>query len=107
MTATGAPRWFVESVTIGGQDALDAPFEIKPDQNISDAHTTFTDRQTDLSGTLVDERHQPALDYTLLVFPADSQFWTASTRRIRTVRPATDGRYTIRNLPPATTGSPP
>ena len=38
-------------------------------------------------------------DYTLIVYPADQRFWTPQSRRIQSARPATDGRFTFRNLP--------
>lgn len=99
VTASGAPGWFVESANVGGQDALDIPVEIKGNQNLPSVQITFTDRQTELTGTLADSRSQPATDYTLVVFPSDSRFWMRSARRIQTARPATDGRFTFRNLP--------
>lgn len=99
MTASGANGWFVESAAIGGQDALDIPIEIKGNQNLGSVTITFTDRQTELSGTMIDSRSQPATDYTLVVFPSDPRYWMRNARRIQTARPATDGRFTFRNLP--------
>jgi hypothetical protein len=49
---------------------------------------------------VVTDQNQPAVDYTLVIFPADSRYWVGPSRRIQTTRPATDGRYTLRNLPP-------
>jgi hypothetical protein len=100
MSAGGGPGWFVESINVGGVDALDFPFEVKPNQNLNGVTITMTDRQTELTGVVVDGRNQPAVDYTLIVFPVDQKYWTAPSRRIQTTRPATDGRYTLRNLPP-------
>jgi hypothetical protein len=100
ISAGGANAWFVESAVVGGQDALDFPFEVKPNQNVSGVAITMTDRQTEISGIVTDDKSQPALDYTLVVFPADSRYWNGSARRIQTIRPGTDGRYTSRNLPP-------
>ena len=100
VSASGAPGWFLESATAGGQNALDFPFEVKPNESLAGLTLTFTDRQTELTGTVVDDKSQPAVDYTLVIFPADNRYWTGTTRRIQTVRPATDGRYIVRNLPP-------
>ena len=100
LTAGGAPGWFLESASVGGVDVLDFPFEVKPNQHVSGVVVTLTDRQTELTGVIVDNRNQPVVDYTLLIFPADQKYWTGSSRRIQTARPGTDGRYTIRNLPP-------
>lgn len=100
VSASGASGWFLESASVGGQDALDFPFEVKPNQPVGNVALTFTDKQTELSGTVVNDQGQPATEYTLVLFPADSRYWVGPSRRIQTARPATDGRFTIRNLPP-------
>ena len=100
VSASGAPGWFVESAAVGGQDALDFPFEVKPNQATGGITITFTDKQTELTGTITNDQSQPAVDYTLVIFPADSRYWVGPSRRIQTTRPATDGRFTLRNLPP-------
>jgi hypothetical protein len=98
--AAGASGWFLESALIGGQDGLDFPFDVKPNQHVNGAVITFGDKQTEVSGTALDGKGGPATDYTIIVFPADQRLWTAHTRRIATARPATDGRFVLRNLPP-------
>jgi hypothetical protein len=91
--------WFLGSSTVAGQDSLDFPVEVKPNQSINGAVITFVDRQSELTGTIVNERAQPVPDYTLIVYPADQRFWAPQSRRIQSARPATDGRFTFRNLP--------
>ena len=91
--------WFLGSSTVEGQDSLDFPVEVKPNQSINGAVITFVDRQSELAGTIVNERAQPVPDYTLIVYPADQRFWVPQSRRIQSARPATDGRFTFRNLP--------
>ena len=101
VSASGAQGWFLESVTVGGQDALDFPFEVKPNQAVNGVTVTFTDKQTEFGGTIVDDQNKPAPEYTILIYPADSRYWTGGpTRRIQTVRPGTDGKFTVRTLPP-------
>jgi uncharacterized protein (DUF2141 family) len=99
LSASGASGWTAASAVIGGQDALDFPFEVKGSQNVSGVVVTLTNQQTELTGTITDDGNQPTSAYSLVVFPADSRYWS-STRRIQSTRPATDGRYTFRNLPP-------
>ena len=36
----------------------------------------------------------------MIVYPADQKYWTPQSRRIQSARPATDGRFSFRNLPP-------
>jgi hypothetical protein len=100
LTASGAGTgWFLGSTTVDGQDSLDFPVEVKPSQNISGAVVTFVDRQSELSGAITNERAEPVPDYSLIIYPADNRYWTPQSRRIQSTRPATDGRFTFRNLP--------
>jgi hypothetical protein len=98
--SNGGPGWFLEGSTIDGQNTLDFPAEVKPGQNITGALITFTDRQAELSGTITNDRGQPAPDYTIVVYPADTRYWIPDSRRIRTTRPATDGRFVFTGLAP-------
>jgi len=90
--------WFLGSSSIDGQDSLDSAIEIKG--SVSSANITFVDRRAELTGVVTDEKSQPISDYTLIVFPADARYRTPQSRRILSSRPATDGRYTFRSLPP-------
>jgi hypothetical protein len=98
--SSGATGWVVESAVINGQDAADFPIEIRPNQQLRGATITFTDRQSEFTGTIVNERNEPVSLYTVVVYPSDQRYWSGPSRRIQTTRPATDGRFTFRNLPP-------
>jgi hypothetical protein len=91
--------WSLQSAVIKGRDVLDFPLEIVPGDDISGAILTFTDASQQVTGTLQDASGRPAPDYTIIVFAADKRFWVPQSRRIRTARPGTDGKYTILNLP--------
>ena len=83
-----------------GQDSLDAPFTLQPDQHVLDATITFTDRLAQVSGSLRRCcRRRVVPDYTVVLFPAEPSLWVPQSRRIQGVRPAADGAYVIRNLP--------
>jgi len=94
------PGWALRSAMINGSDALDAPFEVRPDQPLDGLVVTYTDRPTELSGSLQAANGTPAPDFTIVVFAVDQRFWTPASRRSVTTRPATTGRYLVRNLPP-------
>jgi hypothetical protein len=101
ITASGAGSgWYLESSVLGGQDTLDFPAEIKPGESLATAVVAFTDRQSTLTGTLMNERGEPAPGHTLILYPADTRYWAPTSRRIRTARPATDGTFTFGNIPP-------
>lgn len=100
LAAGGSGNWILRSSIAGGRDTLDFPLDLGPNLNIGDAVLTFADRTTELTGLLQDAQGTATSDYSIIVFPTDSQFWVPQSRRIQSVRPGTDGRYTVRNLPP-------
>ena len=94
--------WLLKSVIVGGQDSLDAPFTLQPNQHVLDATIIFTDRLAQVSGTLRDAAGVAAADHTVVLFPAETSLWVPQSRRIQGVRPAADGGYLVRNLPAGT-----
>jgi protocatechuate 3,4-dioxygenase beta subunit len=87
--------WALQSVAIDGVDVTDMPFEIKADAPPTEIVVTYGDRWQELSGRLQQSSGAPAPGYTVIVFPADKAYWMAASRRILTVHPGTDGRFTF------------
>jgi hypothetical protein len=101
LSASGAGTgWTLASSIVDSQDTLDVPIEVKPNQSVVGAVITFTDRQTELSGAIVNDKGQSVPDYSIIVYPSDRDYWRPQSRRIVSTRPATDGRFLFRNLPP-------
>jgi protocatechuate 3,4-dioxygenase beta subunit len=98
--SAGAPTWLVQSITVEGEDVLDAPLEVKGRRAISGMVITMTDRITELSGTVADQKGKPATEQTLLLYPVDQKYWVFQSRRIRTTRASEDGHYIFRGVPP-------
>ena len=101
-TGPGVARpggWFLKSAMVNGQDTLDLPFVLQPNQSISDAVLTLTDRLAQLTGTVQTAAGAPAAEFTVVLFPVDQTLWVAPSRRIQAVRPSADASYTCRNLP--------
>lgn len=94
-----ASKWALKSSIVDGRDTLDVPLEIRPQQHVDDVVVTVTDRPSELTGMLQDASGNPITDYFIVVFSQDRAFWTPQSRRIQGVRPAQDGKYTLRNLP--------
>jgi hypothetical protein len=84
---------------IDGRDVLDFPLDVSPNQDLSNAVLTFTDKTQELSGTIQDTSGRPTSDYTIILFPSDNRYWTPQSRRIASARPGTDGRFTFRGIP--------
>jgi uncharacterized protein (DUF2141 family) len=98
-TVPSASGWLLRSAVVNGWDVLDYPFEIGA-ANISGAVLTFTDRHTQLSGTLTTASSAVAPGYFIAVFPTDRTLWRWQSRRIQSARTGTDGRWILKDLPP-------
>ncbi len=93
--------WALKSVTVDGRDITDTPIEVRGGQTLANVAIVFTDKITDVSGTITTETGTPMPDYTVLAFPTDPAFWRPQARQIMTTRPDQTGKYRIRGLPPA------
>jgi uncharacterized protein (DUF2141 family)/sarcosine oxidase gamma subunit len=98
-TLPGAPGWWLRSAMLKGRDLLDAPVEFGVTGNVTGVVLTFTDRHGELSGALRDAANRPASGYVVVVFPADRAYWRLGSRRLRSARPATDGKFSFKDLP--------
>jgi hypothetical protein len=94
------PGWILKSVIYDGNDVTDRPIDFGTSGEFAGIQIVLTQRQTDLSGTVVDLRGNSQKDYVAVVFAEDSNLWVPQSRFIRTGRPDQDGRFSIRGLPP-------
>jgi hypothetical protein len=98
--ATARPTtavWQLKSSLVNGREASDLPIDVQA--STDDVVITLTDRISELSGTVHDGAGQPTPDYQVIVFAADKAYWSARTR-IRSVKPAADGKYIVQSVPP-------
>ncbi len=93
-------QWTLKSALVNGRDALDFPMTVDPNQDVGGVMLVFTNQTQEISGTIQDASGRPTSDFTIVVYPADQTFWGPQSRRISATRPDTDGRFTIRSLPP-------
>lgn len=92
--------WYLKSVLHDGQEVTDSGIEFTPGRSYDGLQIVFTRKATDLSGLVTDEQNRPVLDATVVIFPADPQRWTFSSRYVRSMRPDTNGRFNTKALPP-------
>src|SRR6185436_2824132 len=83
--------WQLRSATIGDRDLLDNDFQVAPGGGSATLIVTFTDRATELGGTLRTASGAPASDVVVIAFAADRKFWGPNARRVKSARPAADG----------------
>ena len=98
--SNGSRTWILKSVTVGGRDVTDTPFQVRSGENLANVAVVFTDKQSEINGTLTTENGTPVPEFTVLVFPADASLWRPQARQIMTARPDQTGKYRIRGLPP-------
>jgi hypothetical protein len=92
--------WYLKAVLLNGDDVTDSGVEFVPGQSYDGLQIVFSRKTTDLSGLVTDDRNRPVLDATVVVFPAERERWTYSSRFVRTLRPDTNGKFNIKSLPP-------
>ena len=61
--------------------------------------STDTDKPIVLSGRVFDADGRPSPAFPIVVFSTDSTHWSAGSRRVQQVRPASDGSYRLLGLP--------
>jgi hypothetical protein len=91
--------WTVKSASGNGRDAWDNWLQVGPGEHL-DIAVTYTDRPTEISGTLRDGSGQPLPEHFIVAFPADKSLWIPGSKRMRAVRPGTDGQFSMAGLPP-------
>jgi hypothetical protein len=98
--SNGSRTWVLQSVTIGGRDITDTPFQVRSGENVANVQIVFTDKQTEINGTLTTDNGTPVPEFTVLAFATDPALWRPLSRQIMTARPDQTGKYRIRGLPP-------
>jgi hypothetical protein len=96
----GTPEgWFLKEARYEGTDLTDTAVTLEG-RDLSGVIIVFTDRPTELSGTVRNTRGADA-DATVVIFPTDADQWiTPGSRRIRSVSTSRTGIYKFAGLPP-------
>ena len=98
---SGADTEVQRAAAVARRQAVERPpIDIAPNDEVKEVVVTFTDSGQEVNGSLQDATGRPAPDYTIVVVAADTRFWTTPSRRIRSTRPGTDGKFVVPNLPP-------
>jgi hypothetical protein len=92
-------RWTIKSAVANGRETFESPLRVTAAEPL-EWTLTFTDKPATLTGLLEGPGGRAATEYYILVFPADRAHWTPGSRRVGMTRPATDGTFTLKGLPP-------
>jgi protocatechuate 3,4-dioxygenase beta subunit len=93
------PGWTIRAIRVNTMDVTDEGIDVKAGENVTGVDVELTNKVTTISGLVTNARGEPAKDYTLIVFAADSKRWTPNSRYQRVARPDQDGRFKINSLP--------
>jgi len=96
----GPAGWMLKSVFLDGVDVTDNGVEFTPGRAVEGLQVVMTQKLTNLSGLVTDDRNQPVIDATVIMFSANKDDWKFASRFQRTSRPDTVGRYKFENMPP-------
>jgi len=95
--------WYTKELTHGGADITDKGFDFKPGDTIDGFELVLTTTQQTVTGTVVNDKGEPAKEYTVIVFPEDQQKWTSSDSRwMGSSRADQQGHFKVTGLPPGT-----
>jgi hypothetical protein len=93
--------WYLKSITIGGLDITDTPFDFGPGtQTVTGAEVVISNAGAAIGGHVTDAASSPVSNYSVVVFPTDRTKWFVTSRFLRLVRPTQDGSFEVTGLPP-------
>ena len=78
----------VKAVTINDVDFMDRPIVFESDQQLRNVEVILTNKRTNLTLQVTDDRGQPTREYVALVFSVDKTRWVENSRYIRAFVPA-------------------
>jgi uncharacterized GH25 family protein len=97
---TTPPGWVLKEIRAGGIDVTDQvlPFGTA-DESLRDVEVIFTDRVTELIGSVRDDRARPMVAASVIVFSTDRARWYSRSRYVQRARTEADGSFSIAGLP--------
>jgi len=97
---TTPPAWTLKAVLVDGRDVTDLPVDAGPGEVVSGVQVVITRTLSSAEGTVLDDRRQPVLDATVVLFPADERLRYFQSRFVRSARPDQEGKFRITTVPP-------
>jgi protocatechuate 3,4-dioxygenase beta subunit len=100
LRVTTPSGWTLKAVLVNGRDVTDVPLDAGPGEVVSGVQVVITKTLSHAEGSVLDDRKQPVLDATVVLFPADERMRYEQSRFLRTARPDQEGRFRITAVPP-------
>jgi hypothetical protein len=80
-------RWTLKGVTMDGRDILGEPIAFVPGQHYGGIQITVTDRRSELTLQVSDERGETTREFVAIVYPVEKSRWSEVGPMIRTFVP--------------------
>jgi protocatechuate 3,4-dioxygenase beta subunit len=94
------PGFALEEIRVNGVDVTDRAISLGTRaQSLASVEVVLTDRVTELSGTVVDDRGRPVGGARVILFSTDRQQWYPASRYLRHSSASQDGTFTVTGLP--------
>ena len=101
LTAAELPSgWYMKSITIGGLDVTDVPFDFGAEGKYTDAEIVLSRASGAIAGSVTDAAGKRATAADAIVFSTDRERWFVGSRHIRKSRSSGRGTFDISGLPP-------
>ena len=95
------PGWYVKSVTVGGLDVTDRPFDFGYSEEVfADAEVVLSSAGARIAGSLTDVPGRRATAFTVVAFSTDRANWFAGSRYLKRAPSSSDGSFEVSSLPP-------
>jgi hypothetical protein len=101
LTYPAPAGWYLKSLTIGGVDATDQPFDFGfGDQTFSDAEIVLSNTGARIEGAVSNVADRRATEFAVVAFSVNRANWFADSRHVRWATASADGSFDVRDLPP-------
>jgi hypothetical protein len=97
LRAGSLPGWTLKSAMANGKDVSDVPLDLGG-EDVAGVVLLYTDKTTELAGTVRDVKGTGDAGASVLLFPADNRLWSdygSASRRFKNQRATKDGSFKI------------
>jgi protocatechuate 3,4-dioxygenase beta subunit len=92
--------WYLKSITIGGLDVTDQPFDFGVEGKYGDAEVVLSRSGGAIAGSVTDGAGKRATAFDALAFATERDRWFVGSRHVRSARAGANGTFDISGLPP-------
>jgi hypothetical protein len=95
------PGWYLKSLTIGGVDVTDRPFDFGHEEaTVPDAQVVLSDSGAGITGAIQYPQDARRVTATVIAFSTNRDMWFDGSRHVKRTSSAMNGRFDVAGLPP-------